>query len=268
MPEMTDAYEWHGRTMVGSDGEKIGTISKIYEDARDRQARMGDGLQRPVWHQVELRAAGGRLAPGEDVRATATKDQVKDAPGVENDRELSESEERRLFEHYGVPYTTEGSTTAQGQPDGGEDVQADRSGSVGHDTSGPTTDDAMTRSEEELRVGTRQREAGRARLRKHVSPKWLPRRFRSSARKSGSSVSRSPTATVTKRWTGRKSPKRSTRSSCTRRSRSWRSGLSPRSAFVSTPTPITEDREISEEVRKEQIETDGPEIQSQDRPTR
>ncbi len=32
MTEMTDAYEWQGRTMVGSDGEKIGKISDIYED--------------------------------------------------------------------------------------------------------------------------------------------------------------------------------------------------------------------------------------------
>jgi uncharacterized protein (TIGR02271 family) len=39
---------------------------------------------------------------------------------------------------------------------------------VGHDTSGRTTDDAMTRSEEELRVGTREREAGKVRLRKYV----------------------------------------------------------------------------------------------------
>ena len=39
---------------------------------------------------------------------------------------------------------------------------------MGHDTSGPTTDDAMTRSEEQLRVGTETREAGRARLRKYV----------------------------------------------------------------------------------------------------
>jgi uncharacterized protein (TIGR02271 family) len=38
----------------------------------------------------------------------------------------------------------------------------------GHDTSGPTTDQAMTRSEERLEVGTERREAGRARLRKHV----------------------------------------------------------------------------------------------------
>jgi uncharacterized protein (TIGR02271 family) len=34
--------------------------------------------------------------------------------------------------------------------------------------SGPTTDDAMTRSEEEVRVGTADRERGRARLRKYV----------------------------------------------------------------------------------------------------
>jgi uncharacterized protein (TIGR02271 family) len=40
---------------------------------------------------------------------------------------------------------------------------------VGRDTSGPTTDDAMTRSEEELRVGTAQRERGRVRLRKYVT---------------------------------------------------------------------------------------------------
>ena len=40
---------------------------------------------------------------------------------------------------------------------------------VGHDRSGPTTDDAMTRSEERLNVGTATREAGRARLRKYVT---------------------------------------------------------------------------------------------------
>ncbi|MEJ5946425.1 PRC and DUF2382 domain-containing protein [Pseudokineococcus basanitobsidens] len=38
----------------------------------------------------------------------------------------------------------------------------------GHDTSGPNTDDAMTRSEERVSVGTQSRESGRARLRKHV----------------------------------------------------------------------------------------------------
>jgi len=90
----------------------------------------------------------------ENVQVPVTKDQVKDAPQVDADQELSEQEERQLFEHYGVPYTTEGSTTAQGQP---------RSAGI----SGGK-DDAMTRSEEELRVGTAKQERGRVRLRKYV----------------------------------------------------------------------------------------------------
>src|SRR3712207_7598050 len=47
-------------------------------------------------------------------------------------------------------------------------VRDDVRGAVGHDTSGPTTDNAMTRSEERLNVGTRSEEVGRARLRKYV----------------------------------------------------------------------------------------------------
>jgi uncharacterized protein (TIGR02271 family) len=46
--------------------------------------------------------------------------------------------------------------------------RASESGTVGHDTSGPTTDDAMTRSEEQVKVGTTATETGRARLRKYV----------------------------------------------------------------------------------------------------
>ena len=39
---------------------------------------------------------------------------------------------------------------------------------MGKDTSGPTTDNAMTRSEEQLHVGTENVETGKARLRKYV----------------------------------------------------------------------------------------------------
>jgi uncharacterized protein (TIGR02271 family) len=185
MPQMTDAYEWQGRTMVGSDGEKIGKISEIYEDpdtGKPEWATVSSGLFGSKSNFVPL---AGAAPDGEDVRAAVTKDQVKDAPGVESDGELSEPEERQLFEHYGVPYTTEGSTTGQGAPadgrhtgtgqgtDTGERSETDGRSETDHphegrDTSGPTTDDAMTRSEEELHVGTQRRESGRARLRKHV----------------------------------------------------------------------------------------------------
>ena len=167
MTEMTEAYQWHGRTIIGSDGEKIGKISEIYEDpqtGKPEWATVTSGLFGTKSNFVPL---AGAAPAGEDVRASVTKDQVKDAPGVEAGGDLSEQEEQRLFEHYNVPYTTEGSTTAEDQPAAGP---GDRpgGGSTGRDVSGPETDDAMTRSEEELRVGTRQREAGRARLRKYV----------------------------------------------------------------------------------------------------
>jgi uncharacterized protein (TIGR02271 family) len=156
---MTDAYQWQGRTMIGADGGKIGKISEIYDDPETGEpewATVSSGLFGTKSNFVPL---AGASPEGEDVRAQVTKDQVKDAPGVEADRELSEQEERRLFEHYGVPYTTAGSTTAQGTPQGV---------SEGGGRSGDDGDDAMTRSEEELRVGTVSREAGRARLRKYV----------------------------------------------------------------------------------------------------
>lgn len=153
MPQTTEAYEWQGRAVVGSDGEKIGKIKEIYEDqdtGKPEWVTVSGGLFGMKSHFVPL---AGASPAGEDIRVPVTKDQVKDAPSVDPDGELSEQEERRLFEHYGVPYTSEGSTTAQGAP------QATRGGDA---------DDAMTRSEEEVRVGTAQRERGRARLRKYV----------------------------------------------------------------------------------------------------
>lgn len=156
MTEMTQAYDWQGRGVVGSDGEKIGKIKEIYEDlhtGKPEWATVSGGLFGTKSHFVPLADA---VPAGEDIRVPVTKDQVNDAPAVADDGELAEAEEQRLFEHYGVPYTSEGSTTAQGAPQGGGTETARGS------------DDAMTRSEEEVRVGTAQRERGRARLRKYV----------------------------------------------------------------------------------------------------
>src|SRR5215218_1073835 len=88
-----------------------------------------------------------------EVRVPYDKQLVKDAPRIDPDGHLSEAEERQLWRHYGLDYDR---TTRR--PATGRDT-------VGRDVSGPTTDEAMTRSEEELRVGTAQRERGRVRLR-------------------------------------------------------------------------------------------------------
>jgi uncharacterized protein (TIGR02271 family) len=267
MPQMTDAYQWHGRTMVGSDGEKIGKISEIYEDpetGKPEWATVSSGLFGTKSNFVPL---AGASPDGEDVRANVTKDQVKDAPGVENDGDLSEPEERRLFEHYGVPYTTDGTTTAQGAPNGGQSTDAtdyaatDRAETngepVGHDTSGPTTDDAMTRSEEELTVGTRQREAGRARLRKYVVTEMVTKTVPVSHEEVR--IEREP-ITDANRADALDGPAISEEEHEVVLHEDEvvvdKQAVAKERVQMGTET-VTEDREVSEEVRKEQIETEG-----------
>jgi uncharacterized protein (TIGR02271 family) len=158
MTGMTDAYEWHGRDLVDRQGDEVGTIEELYLDQQTEQ---------PEWAAVRTGLFGKKLSfvpiqdaepTGEQVRVPFEKDQVKDAPRIDPDGELSQQEEATLYAHYGMAYSERRSDT--GLPEG--------TGAVGHDVSGPTTDDAMTRSEEELRVGTASRERGRARLRKYV----------------------------------------------------------------------------------------------------
>ncbi len=147
MGEMSTAYDFRGRTVVDREGEKIGKVDGLYYDAEGAQpewALVNTGLFGTKKTLVPLRGASG-----EDVQAPVTKAQVKDAPRIDADQELSTTEERELFEHYGVAYTA----SAQGAP---------RSAAAGG------ADDAMTRSEEELHVGTERRETGNVRLRKYV----------------------------------------------------------------------------------------------------
>ena len=158
MPTLEDVQTWRGRDLYDNDHEKIGQITDVYLDRESGQ---------PEWLAVKTGMFGsnvsfvpiGDASSMEDhVMVPFEKSLVKDAPNAEADGELSPEEERRLYEHYGQDF-------------GNYDYDAPRDdapGTVGHDTSGPTTDDAMTRSEEELHVGTTQQETGRARLRKYV----------------------------------------------------------------------------------------------------
>ena len=148
--------EWRGSDVVDRDGEKIGKLEEVYLD---------DATGRPEWALVKTGLFGGRgsfvpLAQaqqqGDAVTVPYPKAQVADAPNIDGDQHLSQEEESELYRFYGLDYGT-GNGGNGGEP-----------GGPGQDTSGPNTDEAMTRSEEELAVGKTQREAGRVRLRKYV----------------------------------------------------------------------------------------------------
>jgi uncharacterized protein (TIGR02271 family) len=171
MREATEVLEWRGRTAVGADGSKLGKIEEIYLDAETR---------RPEWALIQTGMFGGKssfmplegaTSDGDQVQAPFSKDQVKDAPQMEPDGELSQQDEAALYSHYGLDYDESRSDSGLpegGGSNGGKRDRADDADMIGHDTSGPTTDDAMTRSEEELSIGTTKRETGKARLVKHI----------------------------------------------------------------------------------------------------
>jgi len=183
-----DVLSWRGRDLVDNDGDKIGSIEDIYLDRETDE---------PEWAVVTTGLFGTKRTfvplteaqTHEDgIRVPYEKAAVKDAPKIDPDGELSHEEERVLYEHYGRQYsefqggsgvldtdtTTRGTvdtdTTTRGtvDTDSTRDEYVDERGGPGRDTSGPNTDNAMTRSEEELRVGTTEREAGRVRLKKYV----------------------------------------------------------------------------------------------------
>ena len=177
------AREVIGATAYGDDGEKIGKVGQLFLDDQTGQPEFVTvntgffGTSESFVPVADATFNGDRLV------VPFSKDKVKDAPNVDLDgRHLDESEEQRLYEYYGLSssrtsgYTdtgrTDTDTTAAGYADTTRTTDTDRditTGTEGHDTSGPTTDDAMTRSEEQVQVGTTSQEAGRVRLRKYVT---------------------------------------------------------------------------------------------------
>ena len=159
-----------GADVYDETGSKIGSASEVYLDDESGQ---------PEWVTVKTGMFGTKesFVPIRDadltddgVRVRVAKDKVKDAPKIDTDGHLSPQEEEELYRYYGLGMGTQ--TGMAGETMRTEtttrDTMTTGRGPVGHDTSGPTTDDAMTRSEERLNVGTRSEEVGRARLRKYV----------------------------------------------------------------------------------------------------
>jgi uncharacterized protein (TIGR02271 family) len=161
-----DVGSWRGRDLASSDGSKLGRIEEIYLDTDTNEpewALIHTGLFGTKQTFVPLREA----SPGDDqLRVPYEKSQVKDAPSIDPDGQLSQDEESQLYRHYGLDYASTGTTGTTGRT--GTTGDETSRGTVGRDVSGPETDQAMTRSEEELRVGTTERESGRVRLRKYI----------------------------------------------------------------------------------------------------
>src|SRR5215207_10428480 len=137
--------EWRGQELLDNDGDKIGTIEEIYLDT---------DTDRPEWALVKTGLFGGKgtFVPlqqanptGDGIQVPFEKSHVKDAPNIDPDGQLSQSEEQTLYQHYGLSYGE--SRSGSGLPEGGAGTTGttgkgsfDDRPPVGDDVSGPETD--------------------------------------------------------------------------------------------------------------------------------
>src|SRR5512132_1277565 len=103
-PSIETACGWRGRVMVDRDSNKIGEVVDIYLD---------NETDRPEWAVVQtglfgLRSTFVPLAEarevGDELQVPHQRLQVKQAPNIEPDGQLSAAEEAELYRHYGLDH--------------------------------------------------------------------------------------------------------------------------------------------------------------------
>jgi uncharacterized protein (TIGR02271 family) len=269
-----------GQDVYDESGEKIGSAAEVYLD---------DETGQPEWVTVRTGLFGTKESfvpirnadlTDDGVRVPVSKTQVKDAPKIDTDGHLSPDEEQELYRYYGMSGdwgTTETARTTGTTGTAGEGLRnvggretSDTVGrdTVGRDTSGPTTDDAMTRSEERLNVGTRSEEVGRARLRKYVVTENVTESVpvtREEVR-----VEREPItdANVGNAMDGPAISEEEHEVTLHAERAVVDKEAVPVERVRLDKTSVTENQQVSEDVRKEQIEVDGDTTRDADRDRR
>lgn len=165
---MEDVRVWQGKTLVDSQGQKIGQIADVYFDQETGQpewALVNSGLFGNKHNFVPISA---QQQQGDTVQVQWTKSQVTNAPKIDDDQELTIDEERELYQYYGIDWQQSESGTVypagqtQGQQRQGQQPQQQAQ-------QAQQRQGAMTRSEEELHVGTHRRPTELVRLRKYIT---------------------------------------------------------------------------------------------------
>lgn len=178
-------------TAYGSDGDKIGKVEQVFLDDNSGEPTfltVNTGLFGAKENFVPVK---GARQDGDRVVLPYTKDVIKDAPKVDADQHLSPAEEEELYRYYELNYnddrtagTDRDRTTAAAGTAGVAGTAAADRGVADRDVADRDRDAvdqdrrdvaatagdeaSVVRHEERLNVGTQEREAGHARLRKYV----------------------------------------------------------------------------------------------------
>jgi len=184
--------QYAGYEVYDRNGEKIGKVDDLFVDENDQPEYLGvkmgflglEGTSLIPWELTRVNGEGHRI------EVSVEKAQVKESPSFNDDRDITPEYEERVYSHYGLKRGQTG-----GERGGYGEYYGDEPGHVGPgiregDTEtgefrGHSEDDEgvnqsgsddlededelrVQRTEEELRAGTREREAGAINVRKRV----------------------------------------------------------------------------------------------------
>jgi hypothetical protein len=110
-----DYGDWPGRDVLDSGGERLGGVREIYLDRE---------TGRPEWVLVDVEGDEARFVPLADAAVEASAIRVahlaivvRSGPSIGPEPRIDQSQERLLYEHYGIGYSQEESGSGLPDPD-------------------------------------------------------------------------------------------------------------------------------------------------------
>jgi sporulation protein YlmC with PRC-barrel domain len=98
--------QWHGKTLVDRDGEKIGKLEDVYVDVETDEPQFATVKEGLIGRHLTFVPLGGIKVGPDGLQVAVTKQQVQDAPNLEqHGEELSQADESALYHHYELNYT-------------------------------------------------------------------------------------------------------------------------------------------------------------------
>jgi hypothetical protein len=98
--------EWHAKMLVDRDGEKIGKLQDVYVDVETDEPQFGTVKEGFIGRHLTFVPLGGINVGPDDSQVPVSKQQVNDAPNIEQHGEdLSQADESALYHHYELNHT-------------------------------------------------------------------------------------------------------------------------------------------------------------------
>ncbi len=98
--------EWHGKRLVDVNGEKIGNLQDVYIDVETDLPQFATVKEGLIGRHLTFVPLGGIKVGPDDLQVAVTRQQVQDAPNIEqHGEELSQADESALYHHYELNYT-------------------------------------------------------------------------------------------------------------------------------------------------------------------